>query len=426
MSRSLLKFSPDRKQARAPRLLIVEEALRSTGVGHWYEYIKAIAEGCRDEGVDVTIAAHQAVDPLIRETLAVRPVLRYSAWDRIYDSPSALKRYAGVFRHNLRLSHDVQKFLAGSEPFDCILAPTNTSHHVLGWYWVARNCGGRSFQRLAMIFVNTPGVRTAEGRFRFPRSAGFQRAAMRRLARPQRGRSVAFAAETGRAAGQFKAFCGSEFALFPHVVNLPPATGPLLLENGGELVLGSFGFARHEKGSDLLQQAVLNLLRGNPGTRPRFVIQWGKDFKDESGQRVGKSRELAAHPCVEFIDKPLTTAQYLARLNQVRGLVLPYRCRSYYDRVSRVAIEAACAGLPFIYPRNSWLADLAERCGAGIGFDDGSVEDLTRALREFVGRIGPLRDQALASSAQARRYFSPKRFKACLFEEADDLASAAF
>jgi glycosyltransferase involved in cell wall biosynthesis len=426
MRESLIKALAGCSNPRAPRLLIVEEALRSTGVGHWYEYIKAITEGCRQEGVDVTVAAHQAVEPMIRQTLGAKPVLRYSAWERIYDSPSALKRYAGVLRHNLRLSRDVRNFLAQSAPFDCVLAPTNLPHHVLGWYWVARRCGGRCFQRLAMIFVNTPGERTAEGGFCFPRSAGFQRAVLRRFARSQCEGSVALVAETRRAARQFKAFCGSEFALFPHVVNLPAETCPKSPENGWKPVLGSFGFARHEKGSDLLQQAALNLLRENPGSGTRFVIQWGKDFTDRSGHRVGKDRELAAHPRVEFIDQPLSTAQYLARLNEVQGLVLPYRCRSYYDRVSRVAVEAACAGRPFIYPRNSWLADLAERCGAGVGFDDGSVQDLTRALREFVERIDPLSDQARSASARARRYFSPQRFKACLFGEPDELAGAAF
>jgi glycosyltransferase involved in cell wall biosynthesis len=414
------------KNGRAPRLLIVEEALRSAGVGHWYEYIKAIAEGCREEGIDVTVAAHQAVEPLIRETLGARPVLRYSAWDRIYDSPSALKRYVGVFQHNLRLSRDLQTFLARSEPFDYVLAPTNISHHTLGWYWVTLKCAGRNFRRLAMIFVNTPGSRNGQGNYHFPRSTAFQRVCLRRLAGFQRGGSLALVAETRRAAEQFKVFCGLEFALFPHVVNLPPVTAAYPVKNGGELALGSFGFARHEKGSDLLQQAVVHFLRENRGSGPRFIMQWGRDFTGESGERVGKAPELAADPRVEFIDQPLTTAQYMTRLNQVQGVVLPYRCRSYYDRVSRVAIEAACAGLPFIYPRNTWLADLAERCGAGVGFDDGSVQDLTRALREFVQRIGPLRDQARAGSAEARRYFSPKRFKACLFQEVDDLAGTAF
>src|SRR5207244_89900 len=109
------------------RLLIVEEALCSTGVWHWYEYIRTIAAVCRE----------------------------------------------------------VRGRLEQSSGFGGVLAPTNLAHHVLGWHWVARDCGWRKFKRLALIFVNTPGRRAANGRFEFSRNTLFMRTVMRRMGRFQ-------------------------------------------------------------------------------------------------------------------------------------------------------------------------------------------------------------------------------------------------
>jgi glycosyltransferase involved in cell wall biosynthesis len=217
-----------------------------------------------------------------------------------------------------------------------------------------------------------------------------------------------------------------DFELYPHVVSLSPPAPRSPLVNGHETTLGSFGFARAEKGSPLLQEAMVELLARKDEAGAKFVIQWGKDFPDGRGGFVRKAPELLNHSRVEFIDHALDTEHYQARLGQVDGLILPYQLGSYYNRVSRVAIEAACLGLPFIYPRNSWLQDLAERFGAGVGFEDGNRGDLVRAIREFSAQITRLRALAAERGAEARRYHSAVRFKACLFREPDALRAMSF
>jgi len=182
------------------RLLIVEEALRSTGFGHWYEYIRTIVDGVRREGGEVQVMVHRQAEPGIVESLGAAPLLRYSAWDKIYDAPSALKRYAGGLKHNLRLAKDVRRFLAGAERYDVVLVPTVLAHHVLAWYWNLRTLGGRKFDRLATIFVNTPGQRLANGDFCFPPNTWFMRAVLRRMKGYQDKRSFATVAETRLAA----------------------------------------------------------------------------------------------------------------------------------------------------------------------------------------------------------------------------------
>jgi hypothetical protein len=420
---------------RPKRLLIVEEALRSTDFGHWYEYIRTIAESCRAEGVEVQLLINRRAEKTVVETLHAEPKLRYSAWDGIYASSSAWKRYSGVIRHNFRLLTDVASYLATSQYFDVVLAPTNLAHHVLGWYRIAKRFAGTKFGRLALIFVNTPGSRLSDGTFVFPRNTWFMRAVLNRMNRLQREGRLTLAAETTKAAQHFKEFCGLDFALYPHVVSLPHAatnTGHRNLtldraSRGSQVTLGSLGFARLEKGSLLLQEALVSLLHQSRSPGVRFVMQWGRDANGSAAHNnLPKAKELVGNPCVEFIDRGLSTDEYWATFCQLDGLILPYRSDSYYNRVSRVAIEAACAGLPFIYPRDSWLADLAKRCGAGVAFEDGNLSDLVRAIRDFCAGIRDLKAGASDRLDVARQYHSPARLKACLFCEADDLAKFAF
>src|SRR5262249_2198066 len=144
-----------------------------------------------------------------------------------------------------------------------------------------------------------------------------------------------------------------------------------------------------------------------------------KDFRDPNGVVVSKSRKLLTDARVFFIDEALTPERYQSALGQTSGLLLPYRSSAYYDRVSRVAIEAACLGLPMVYPANSWLEDLARNCGAGISFREGDSHDLARVLKEFVVRLEELQLHARVRSSQARAHHSPRHFKRLLFRETE-------
>ncbi len=174
-------------------------------------------------------------------------------------------------------------------------------------------------------------------------------------------------AETRRAAEQFKAFCGMEFASYPHVVGFPRQPARRRLSKAANPPWQVLVLRVMTKAAICCRKQRRDCCENRPRRIPALFSN-GADFRDDSGRLVGKAKELQADPRVEFIDRPLGTQEYLARLNQVDGLVLPYRARAYYDRVSRVAIEAACLGLPFIHPRNSWLADLAQSCGSRSGF----------------------------------------------------------
>jgi glycosyltransferase involved in cell wall biosynthesis len=393
------------------KLLIVEEALRSPDNGHWFEYTKAIVAGCRDEDVDVTTLAHRDATPGILQTLNARALIPCSAWDGSY-AGGALKRYAGVFAHNARLHRAVAAFLEKSEPFDALLAPTILVHHLLAWLRIARRFGGKKIRRMTLLFLNAPGNYDAHGALRFPRSSLLMKIILRRFAPLVRDGVVTLAAETRRTAEHLKTFCDIDFTTAAQPIALPSFANT----SHPSPTFGSFGFARHEQGSDILQNAVKIFLERNPKTDARFLIRWTRDFAGPDGKLITRDAALTKNPNVEFLGASRSTAEYAEQFARADALILPYRLSSYRDRGSRVAAEAAMLGVPMIFARGTWLEELVTRCGAGAAFRDEDASDLVRAIGEMATNIERHKGTARVNAEKARNYFSPRSFVRRLFD----------
>lgn len=101
---------------------------------------------------------------------------------------------------------------------------------------------------------------------------------------------------------------------------------------------------------------------------------------------------------------------YDAALAASDCILLPYERLGYFARISGVAVEAATAGVPMIYTRDTWIADLVESCGAGIGVDDGDVAGLARAIHAMAADHAAFRARAMARRDAARAAHSSRAF----------------
>jgi len=403
-------------------LLIVEEALQTLEIGHWYEHIKTIATNCRFRGVKVTIAAHQKATPDLLQDLQALPAMSHSAWEP-QPSQNFLGRSLSTLRHNLYVYRDVKCLLQKSTvPYDCVFAPTVQINQLIGWYLLVRRFGGKKFRRCVLFFLNPPGHYTGPNTVVFPKSAALMRQTLRQFKPYIDSGMVTFGVETVRTSEHFKLFCGLSFEVIPQPVSLQ--SFPRVKEES-TVTLGCYGFARYEKGSDILQSALVLLFKKFPDFPARFLIQWRNDFLDADGRKVSKDPALIRNAAVEFIDRAFGTGEYSNYLSITDGVILPYRKSSYYDRDSRVAIEAAVLGIPTIYTRGTWLEQAANYFGTGVGFDDENAEDLERAIREFVLNIRSHRAQAMQSMPRAREYFSSDRFREWLLLEREKPAAKA-
>jgi glycosyltransferase involved in cell wall biosynthesis len=193
------------------------------------------------------------------------------------------------------------------------------------------------------------------------------------------------------------------------------------------------GFARHEKGSDLLQEAIRRILKKSgrqdsevnsqesggeqlatsvspSGREVRFVLQWPESFAMPDGSMLGPDPELVNDPRVEFLNDNLSQDEYEALLARTDLVILPYRRNSYHNRVSRVAIEAASRGIPLIFTSGTWIGEVTDTAGGGVPILDETPEAVAEAITIAIIQLDELKAKASTSAGNVSRFYSVETF----------------
>lgn len=389
------------------RLLIVEEALRDLKA-HWFEYIKTIDEGARAAGWTVDVACHQAACLSIQQAFSSFPVFRYARYLDNQTNRLPGDRYYGFILHSLRQVKVLWPLLNQQAQYDLAFAPTVMMHHLLAW-WLIMTFHPNKPKRLTLFFVTNPGIwNTQSQTATLPKSSALMGRLLKLFRRQVEQDKVTLAVETKGAQQEFGTLTQLPFTLMPHPVPNSVIASDLqrLIE---PLNFACYGFARYEKGSDLLKAAIAQVLAERTDFPTKFSVQWVEAFSLPDGS-LCQIDDLKEYAKVTIIDKPVMPAAYQQLLAKTSCMILPYRNSSYYARVSRVAIEAAYQGIPVIYTRGGWLEDTITEYGAGIGIADQSVEELVRAIEEMAMNYSRYQQEAIANAAKAKRYFSAKSF----------------
>lgn len=397
------------------RLLVVEEVLKDP-IGHWYEYVRSVAELNRAEGVEVTTVGHVAMEPGIAAELNAIAAFPQSRWDGVYAHPKAWRRYLGVIYHNWLVFRVMSRIVRDQGPFDLLFAPTVTVHHIWGWRMLLALYGKRIGRMVLLFRFNEgfypPGSSTPI----FARSSIAIKWGMQSFAKALAMGKAAFATDSSRLAREYQILTGITPDIYPSPRVAPFSSSERPLKQAdAPLVLSSLGPARFEKGIDLLQNAIKACFaKGFP--RPvKFVIQWNQPILAGDGKLYEPDPELLADPRVEFITRALDSGEYDAAIEATDLMLLPYQRASYYARISGVAVEAATAGIPMLYTRDTWNSDLVDSCGAGVPWDDGDQAGLAAGIENFVDNYQTFHDAAMARRADAQAAHSSGAFLAKLW-----------
>jgi glycosyltransferase involved in cell wall biosynthesis len=397
------------------RWLIVEDALRDRK-GHWFEYVDTFDQGLRALGDQVTILTDRHAEPFILETLKARPVLPDSIWHRMGDGAGALRRYLRVPAHAWQTWLSVRRFLRQDNNWDIIFVPTVLVHHLLGWYWLIRHSLRTSRARVLLFFPNLPIRLEADGTpiWNPSPTTRLMRGLLDKLKPDVLAGRVLLGVETLEMREAFARLLQLPVIYFPHPVR-PLAETIAKVEDqtpvSDEILMACYGPGRAEKGSDVLQEALVRYVSQFPKSAARFAFQWMQDFKNEFGEIVEVSPSLQSHPSVDVIRRYFGEGEYLRQLLQTQVILLPYRISSYGLRVSRVVIEAMVNGIPVVVTNGTTLAAQAAEFGATIGCADGSAESLCAAIETAERNYPELRAQALEQMPKAREHFSVKTFR---------------
>jgi glycosyltransferase involved in cell wall biosynthesis len=401
------------KNDKKSRWLIVEDAL-SNRTGHWFEYVQTFYRGLRNIGDKVDILVAQDAEPFIVSALDAKPILPKSIWPRVNDSSDPIIRFLRIPYHALHTYRSVSRYLrcqpSAIREYDIVFVPTVLPHHLLGWHFLLKTQLRRSNTKFLFFFLSTPITYdkvTGRPTLEASPSGRLLRYLIRANAKNVESHRITLGTETRQLRDALTKATGVLFQYFPQPVELYVNES----EHNYPITFGCYGAARHEKGSDILQQAILRFIESNPESRARFVIQWIDDFRDGSGCIVQKNLVLQKDSRVDFINRYFKDREYAEHLSKTDIILLPYRRSSYDLRGSRLAIDAMVNGRPVIVTKGIAPACQIHEFGSGIECDDGSAKSLGTAIREAEINASKLRENARKKMKTAREYFSVSQFK---------------
>jgi glycosyltransferase involved in cell wall biosynthesis len=407
------------------RWLIVEDALRDR-TGHWLEWVTTFHQGFRDLGDEVTVLADAGVQSDIRESLGAVPILPHSIWHRMSDGAGPLTRYSRFVTHAWQTCRILRRYIKTKPAFDAIFVPTVAPHHLLAWYWLIKRTLHRTPTRVLLFFLAAPlrfDVKSGIGYSDGSPSAAMLSYLLRRLTPEVRAGKIILGVETEALKRSMERMTGVTFTLFPQPVKCV-SSGESATESGSNVIrMASFGDVRAEKGSEVLQRAILDYRRKFPLSNVRFTMQWIHDFRGKGGGVVSRDPQLLKDSCVSYITRHFADGEYASLLNQTDAMLLPYRVSSYGLRGSRVVIEAVVNAIPVLVTHGTTLAELADKFGASVVVADSDAESLTRGIREIEIQFERLRHKARVRQLEAVRYFSVQNF-CSIFRHATTCAGA--
>jgi glycosyltransferase involved in cell wall biosynthesis len=370
-----------------------------------------------EAGHQIEVAVHKDACPEILKALPCRPILHATVFEKKTNPGGKWNVFKRVLAHNYSLYSDLSSFFAAGNSYDVVIATTTRLDHLVGYWFLYWRFRSRGFKRLVLIFIDSVGQYSPDySRIHF----SLKRLPLKyilKLSNPHlTGGQLFLMAESEGQARQYEKLCGVKFFLVPHVTRMPPL-GPYYDKSskasthaGHSLVLGTFGFTRFDKGLDILQEAIKIVLQQHRELDVRFVVQWTGGYRLPDGVYVDKDPLLENDPRVQYLSAFDNSEEYYDWIAQTNIMILPYRKNFYFDRLSRVAIDAALAGMPFVYPAETWMESFAKEHGAGVAFRAEDPVSLADAIRDAVDKYAELK-----AMATVRKQSVSEAFSACTF-----------
>jgi glycosyltransferase involved in cell wall biosynthesis len=393
------------------RVLIVEEGLQTLH-GHYFQYIRDLAQAGRRLGHQIDILAHCKASDKIIEATGANPWLTHSVHDR-RPAKSPFTRINAIVGHNRALHKEVLEWCHQSgNRYDVTIFPSVRIDHLWAIKRLSESEGECRLGHLLAIMIDAPGLRDDNGKYSFPHSSYPLKLLLKWISQRRRGDRLIFAAESEAMAKQFKVFCGIDFLTVPHVTMIPPEIIWRGVRDGvlpQKIRFGVFGFTRYDKGLDVLQDAIKRMT-GPERASLEFILQWTGDYLLPCGKNITKDHELLKSEAVSYIPAFEDSNEYYEWLQKIDAIILPYRKEFYLDRMSRVAVDAALAGLPVVYPRETWLEGFHANYGAGVPFSAGDSFSLAEGILRLTASFREHSAVAINNISRTRNDFSGEKF----------------
>jgi glycosyltransferase involved in cell wall biosynthesis len=417
-------------------------------------------------GDEVDVAVHRDPTAYVVQRVGGTPCFSKNCW---VDAKS--QGGIGGIRHNFIFRKELAGWIKQHAPYDWVCALTMRLQHLLAFALLSKFSAVPEKTHFFLLFVQGFGIYSGHAKPTvFPNNASTKlaRFCFWLMAPAVRSGRVVLAAETKGMQDELQRFTGLPVHLAPHPVEFqlsrvsrvegqgqygtqelqsdsslrsqvpsrdshPTATPSVPLvhpvatsraystlstldsrPSTQSLTITCPGFARHEKGTDLFQDAIRIILSRPDADRFRFILQWPDPFAMPDGEMLGPDLTLLSDPRVEFLNQNLSSSEYASLLERSDFILLPYRRNSYHHRVSRVAIEAAGYGIPIIYTKGTWSEEVAELAECGVPIMGESAREVADAILQATESFSGLKNKAIAGASRVVGYHSVQTFRKIL------------
>lgn len=393
--------------------LIVEDGLRSRQ-GHWLEFVQTFKEGLIELADHVEIVVPEDCDRDIVAELMVEPILPRSIWTRRRRSLNTLNMLS-MFKWVGESFNVLAGRLPQTPAETIIFVPTVGIPHLILWRLLLLFRRVPRRVRVLLYFMSTPVKLTASGKAApWGVSGNFFFLILRSMAAFSRsGSSLLLATETLSLSNALSDLSGARFMTLPQPVRT--MVERLEIPPSGSIVIGSYGPARYEKGSDLMISAIQEFLSHTTRRDITFAVQWTDDFLTEDGATATIGCILKDDPRFVQIDHLFAPGEYAEWLHRTSLMLLPYR-DDYVLRGSRVVLEAIVHGIPVLVSKGTTLEEHMNSFGSGVAIGIQNPGDICAALETAISQLDELADVAAAKKDIACKYFSVAQFRHLLLE----------
>lgn len=380
------------------KLVVLDPGLDSTA-GHHYHLDLVLREQAAAHGVPSVFYGFKGMDPAIEDQFDARLIFDLHS----YAKTAGLPELAPIQNWSTKNASFCRNLCDGV-PADFAADDIVVMHTVLGSEMVGLYLWYRSLPdpkpRVCLVLRFPPWFHLARRYHEI--AVALERYAVSLWTEFPADR-VMMACDNAGLARFYGKLAGFEMPSLPIPIRYPAVT---LREGGARRPRFVYlGEAREEKGIHLIVES----LRRRPAALAGidFTIQCGRP--ELLGSLLGEWRRDL--PEVDFIDRNLSEADYLALLSSADAVLVPYQPDIYDVRTSHVYLEAVGTGKPVLITSGSWMDLESARLGhTPARAADFTVDAVEEALVRLAGDWQDLRALGPAAGERCRAYHNPATF----------------
>lgn len=398
------------------RFILLDQSIEDS-TGHYLEYAKRVLRAAKLEGFETVLAVNKQADDIVCQeadiidkafthTFCENQVLSYKKLalgllkknNPLVANPEFSQHYAQelqAFFLRIKATND-----------DIVFVPTLGSTELMGITLYACAEGALALN-WHLLFRHDLPAPTSLADIRAHLGLARVNTAFAEANKRVKKGTLSFYTDTEELTSRYSKLGFVSFTTLP--IPIDETLGTKKKQQTRPLVITYLGDAREEKGFHLLPGLISSLRSaGFDEKRVRFCIQANLPRSGNTSRVLRAKEQLTDYPKteVELLEGPFDSDAYNRLILLSEIILIPYCPKSYAVRSSGIFSEALAAGVPTLYPEDTWMANTQKECGS-LGFK--KFTDMSTVLIQMLSSYTEYETKSIAYSHEWRNKHSARK-----------------